>query len=40
MIKFMSAYNARKQSKAVSMMAMGNHDYWNGLSVADAQSFF
>ena len=38
--KFMSAYNAKKQSKAVSMMMMGNHDYWNGLSVDDAQKLF
>jgi hypothetical protein len=38
--KFMTAYRARKQSKAVSMMAIGNHDYWNGLSVTDAQKLF
>ncbi|WP_066391293.1 metallophosphoesterase family protein [Neobacillus mesonae] len=38
--KFMSAYNVRKQPKAVSMFAIGNHDYWNGLSVADAQKLF
>ena len=36
--KFMSAFNASKQSKMVPMMVMGNHDYWNGLSVADAQT--
>ncbi|MEH7480972.1 metallophosphoesterase [Neobacillus drentensis] len=35
--KFMSAYNSRKQSNAVSLMAIGNHDYWNGLSAEDAQ---
>lgn len=38
--KFMSAYNARKQAKAASMFAIGNHDYWNGLSVVDAQKRF
>ncbi|MFC0273342.1 metallophosphoesterase family protein [Metabacillus herbersteinensis] len=38
--RFMSVYNAGKQSRAVSMMAIGNHDYWNGLSVADAQKRF
>ncbi|MEH6944296.1 metallophosphoesterase [Bacillus sp. JJ722] len=38
--KFMTAYNARKQAKATSMFAIGNHDYWNGLSVADAQERF
>lgn len=37
---FMSAYNTRKQSNAVSLMAIGNHDYWNGLSVEDAQKRF
>ena len=38
--KFMSAFNASKQSKTVPLMVMGNHDYWNGLSVADAQGLF
>lgn len=38
--KFMSAYNAHKQPGAVSMFAIGNHDYWNGLSAADAQKRF
>ena len=38
--RFMSVYNHGKQSQVVSMMAMGNHDYWNGLSVADAQTLF
>ncbi|WP_416825476.1 metallophosphoesterase family protein [Ectobacillus polymachus] len=38
--KFMSAYNVRKQSHAVSMFAIGNHDYWNGLSAVDAQKRF
>jgi hypothetical protein len=38
--KFFSAYNPRKQSQAVSMFAIGNHDYWNGLSAAGAQKRF
>jgi hypothetical protein len=38
--KFMITYNTRKQPKAVSLMAIGNHDYWNGLSVEDAQKRF
>ena len=38
--KFMSTFNANKQSKAVPLMVMGNHDYWNGLSAADAQALF
>ncbi|MBS4214311.1 metallophosphoesterase family protein [Neobacillus rhizophilus] len=38
--KFMSAYNVRKQPQAVSMFAIGNHDYWNGLSAANAQKRF
>lgn len=38
--KFMSAYNTRKQPKAVSLMAIGNHDYWNELSVEEAQDRF
>jgi 3',5'-cyclic AMP phosphodiesterase CpdA len=38
--KFMSAYHAHKQPGAVSMFAIGNHDYWNGLSAADAQKRF
>ena len=38
--KFMSAYNAKKQSKAVSIMMMGNHDYWNGLSVERCSKAF
>ena len=36
----MSAFKATKQSKTIPLMVMGNHDYWNGLSVADAQSLF
>ncbi|MBM7587522.1 3',5'-cyclic AMP phosphodiesterase CpdA [Bacillus pakistanensis] len=38
--KFMYVYNAKQQSRAVSMFAIGNHDYWNGLSVEDAQKRF
>ncbi|MDF2036224.1 metallophosphoesterase [Cytobacillus oceanisediminis] len=38
--KFMSAYNVHKQPGAVSMFSIGNHDYWNGLSAADAQKRF
>ncbi|MFJ5716049.1 metallophosphoesterase family protein [Neobacillus sp. NPDC093127] len=38
--KFFNAYNVRKQTQAVSMFAIGNHDYWNGLSVANAQKLF
>lgn len=36
----MAVYNAKKQADAVSLCAIGNHDYWNGLSVADAQNLF
>ena len=38
--RFMSVYDSGKQSQVVSIMAMGNDDYWNGLSVADAQTLF
>lgn len=38
--RFMSAFHSRKQSQAESLMAIGNHDYWNGLSAADAQKLF
>lgn len=38
--KFMSAYNTRKQSQAVSMFAIGNHDYWNGLSATNSHKRF
>jgi Calcineurin-like phosphoesterase len=38
--KFFTAYNESKQTRAVSMFAIGNHDYWNGLSVVDAQKRF
>jgi 3',5'-cyclic AMP phosphodiesterase CpdA len=38
--KFKSAYFAHKQKKASSLIAIGNHDYWNNLSAADAQKRF
>ncbi|WP_347940592.1 metallophosphoesterase [Peribacillus simplex] len=38
--RFMSIYDIKKQPKAVSMIAIGNHDYWNGLSVIDSQKRF
>jgi len=38
--KFFSIYNAKKQAGVNSMFTMGNHDYWNGLSVKDAQARF
>ena len=38
--RFMSVYNQGKKSGAESMFAIGNHDYWNGLSVKKAQQLF
>lgn len=38
--RFMSLYQKYKQPDTVSLFAMGNHDYWNGLSPADAQERF
>ncbi len=38
--RFMSLYNEKVNPQAVSMMTMGNHDYWNGLSTIDAQKRF
>ncbi|MDM5317460.1 metallophosphoesterase [Fictibacillus sp. b24] len=38
--KYKSTYETHKQAKAVSLIAIGNHDYWNGLSEADAQKRF
>lgn len=38
--KFFSIYNEKKQAGVNSMFTMGNHDYWNGLSVKDAQARF
>lgn len=38
--RFMSVYNQGKQAGVESMFAIGNHDYWNGLSVKEAQQFF
>ena len=38
--RFMSAYQAKKQSQAVPLLAIGNHEYHNGLSIAESQSLF
>ncbi|WP_255585189.1 metallophosphoesterase family protein [Virgibacillus saliphilus] len=38
--RFKSVYDKNKQSQAVSMFAIGNHDYWNGLSAPEAQELF
>jgi len=38
--RFMSVYNQGDKSGVVSMFAIGNHDYWNGLSVKKAQQLF
>src|SRR5699024_7012070 len=38
--RFMRVYNEKKQPQAESMFAIGNHDYWNGLSVEKAQQRF
>ncbi|MED4635548.1 metallophosphoesterase [Peribacillus frigoritolerans] len=38
--KFFSVYNEKKQADVQSMFTMGNHDYWNGLSVEKAQDRF
>lgn len=38
--KFKSAYHAHKQKSAASLIAIGNHDYWNDLPEADAQKRF
>jgi 3',5'-cyclic AMP phosphodiesterase CpdA len=38
--KFFNIYNEKKQAGVNSMFTMGNHDYWNGLSVKDAQARF
>jgi 3',5'-cyclic AMP phosphodiesterase CpdA len=38
--RFFSLYDAKKQPQAVSLFAIGNHDYRNGLSEADAQKRF
>jgi predicted MPP superfamily phosphohydrolase len=35
--RFFSLYNAKKQPQTVSLFAIGNHDYWNGLSEEEAQ---
>ncbi|MFC3885019.1 metallophosphoesterase [Bacillus songklensis] len=38
--RFFSLYDVKKQPQAVSLFAIGNHDYRNGLSEADAQKRF
>lgn len=38
--RFMALFQAKKQEKAIPLFAIGNHDYWNGLSVPDAQKRF
>jgi 3',5'-cyclic AMP phosphodiesterase CpdA len=38
--KLFSAYQMRKQPQAESLFAIGNHDYWNGLSATEAQNRF
>jgi 3',5'-cyclic AMP phosphodiesterase CpdA len=38
--RFFSLYNAKKQPLTVSLFAIGNHDYWNGLSEEEAQKRF
>lgn len=38
--KFFSIYNEKKQDGVNSIFTMGNHDYWNGLSIKDAQTLF
>jgi 3',5'-cyclic AMP phosphodiesterase CpdA len=38
--RFFSVYDVKKQPQVVSLMAIGNHDYRNGLSEAGAQKRF
>jgi 3',5'-cyclic AMP phosphodiesterase CpdA len=38
--KFKTAYQANKQKHSASLIAIGNHDYWNDLPVSDAQKRF
>jgi 3',5'-cyclic AMP phosphodiesterase CpdA len=38
--RFFSLNNAKKQTQTVSLFAIGNHDYWNGLSEEEAQKRF
>jgi 3',5'-cyclic AMP phosphodiesterase CpdA len=38
--RFFSLYDVKKQPKAVSLFAIGNHEYRNGLSETDAQKRF
>ena len=38
--RFMQVYNENANKDAVRMNSLGNHDYWNGLSVEGAQKRF
>jgi 3',5'-cyclic AMP phosphodiesterase CpdA len=38
--RFFSVYDVKKQPQAVSLITIGNHEYRNGLSEADAQKRF
>jgi 3',5'-cyclic AMP phosphodiesterase CpdA len=38
--RFFSLYDVKKQPQAISLITIGNHDYRNGLSEADAQKRF
>lgn len=38
--RFMQVYNQNANKDAVRMNSLGNHDYWNGLSVEGAQKRF
>jgi 3',5'-cyclic AMP phosphodiesterase CpdA len=38
--RFFSIYDVKKQPQAISLFTIGNHEYWNGLSEADAQKRF
>ncbi|WP_128855715.1 LamG-like jellyroll fold domain-containing protein [Bacillus sp. CDB3] len=38
--RFMQVYNENANKDAVRMTSLGNHDYWNGLSVEGAQKRF
>lgn len=40
MMRFMQVYNENANKDAVRMNSLGNHDYWNGLSVEGAQKRF
>jgi predicted MPP superfamily phosphohydrolase len=38
--RFMNAYLAKKQPDAVSLLSMGNHDYWNNLTEGTSHKRF